>query len=241
LVIIELKEMLEISKSKDIINRLKFEMEERKYLKNRLDKLISNIDKKTTMVVKGSIYGRISEEVSFDDQDNVFDLKEHFLSSNGSHFKYVDETILIYGIPKFGRNSQDIYLNDLKYVNELLEKIGLSRDQVFKQRRMKIKRDIILVIFKFKEYRAKALQNKLLLKNDPKFETVYINKYLERDVLDLFFNARRKVKYLNSLLDNFDEKGRAYGIENGQKFHWAVRHSKPVKIFITNSSLSFLK
>jgi len=224
--------MLEILKSEDIINRLSFVMEERLYLKNRLDKLTSNKEKKKTMIVKSSIYGRISEEANFDDQDNLFDNKEQFWFTNDSCFKHTENTILIYGIPKIGRNSLDIHLNDVKYVNEVLEKFGMSRDQVFKQKRMQTKRDIIVVTFKFKEYRAKALQNKLLLKHDPKFQNVYINKYLEREVLDSFFNARRKVKLLNELLTNRDENGRVYGIENGRKFHWAVRNSKPVKIFI---------
>ncbi len=210
-------------------------MDESKYMKNRLDKLLNNRKMNTTMTVKSSTYSCIFEEVNFVDQDtSLLNFKENSSTAETSNFKHVNETILIYGLPKIGRNNRDIYMNDIKNVNEVLEKIGLDRDNVFKQRRMNIERDIILIIFKAQTYRKKALLNKLLLRNEPKFENVYINKYLKKDILDSFFSARREVKNLNKLLTNRDEKGRPFGIENGQKFHWAVRNSKPVKVFIEN-------
>ena len=143
--------------------------------------------------------------------------------------------MIISGINKVGTNADEINVNDLEMVDEVLQKLKVSRDNVTKQSRLETgnsNSNLIVVEFKETQYLNRALMHSSSLKEQDKFKQVYINRDKTRDERKYERLLRQERNKRNSDLTVKDEQGRPYGLHNDKKFYWGIRYDELNRIYI---------
>ena len=133
-----------------------------------------------------------------------------------------ENNIIVSGLKVIAENDETSGDAEVRVVDELLEELDLTRDNVKRQVRIKTKNEktnLILLEFENSASRIKALKLAARLKNSVTFPGVYINKdktKLERSADRELREERNK---RNNNLSEKDEQGRPRGTHEGKKFY----------------------
>ena len=157
----------------------------------------------------------------------------------------IENNIIINGIVE--SIGDDPLANDINKVNDVLNVLNLSRDDVKKQTRIKNKSNsnsevqsktqMILIEFNNNSKQLLALKNSKLLKETSGMSNIFINpdKTVAERVAEKELRTERN--RLNSTLENevINSSGRLrYGERNGKKFYWGIRWGELRRIDIKN-------
>jgi hypothetical protein len=155
--------------------------------------------------------------------------------------KKIEKNIIVSGLPEsFGEDAEEVKENEDALVSELLAELKIPNDSYKRYVRIKKKTaqtqsndksSLLLIEFNNYNLQATALANASLLRDNPKFEKIYVNpdKTFAERVIEA--QRRKERNELNKQLPYVSNNGiHRYGIENGKRFYYGIRHGRIVPL-----------
>jgi hypothetical protein len=152
-----------------------------------------------------------------------------------SESERIKRNVIISGIPETGNDENEKLTNDNGRVEEVLNAVGLSRNTVQRQVRLRSPMNpnakLILVEFTEVEHRDTALKRSGVLKTNQSFKDVYLNQDMTKAERVAERDLRKERNELNASLPDKDGVGRQRGEHNGRKFYWGIRSGELRRIY----------
>ena len=142
--------------------------------------------------------------------------------------KTKENNIIISGIKELNFNDQ---------IDAVLDAVGVGDASITRKEKLRTKTKTDMVVVEFSDINAKlkAVKNARSLRNNARFNGIYLNSDKTQSERVAEKLVRDEVKQLNAKLPSKDDGNRHYDIEKGEKFRWVAGSTKPRKLFYERS------